>query len=385
MSLNQEARDALKDLEEAGLLRTTREIQTPQGAEVVIDGQPALLFCSNDYLGLANHPRLIQAAHEALNRYGVGAAASRLISGTMTPHREAEQNLAALVGQPSAILYSSGYAANVGTLSTLARPGDLILSDALNHASLIDGCRLSRARIEVYRHADPEHLRALLDEKRSAHPRAFVVTDGLFSMDGDRAPLASLREIADRYDASLIVDEAHSLGVLGEGGSGACAEAGVRPDVFIGTLGKAFGCAGAFAAAGPAVIDLLRNRARSFVFSTAPPPATAAVAAAAAELVRGADDRRARLRRHSLRLRAGLRELGYQVPDDDTPIVPVMIGDPRQTMRISNDLLESGFFVHGIRPPTVPEGTSRLRLVPTAGHEDDHIERLLEAFARLRR
>ena len=383
MSLEDSSREALTQLEATALLRTTREVESAQGPEVLIDGRRVLLFCSNDYLGLANHPHLVEAAQGAIKRYGVGAAASRLISGTMTPHREAERELATMVGQPSALFFSSGYAANVGTLAALAGPDDLILSDALNHASLIDGCRLSRARVEVYPHADADALGPLLAAKRKEHRRAFIVTDALFSMDGDRAPLRALRELADQHDASLIVDEAHSIGVLGPRGAGACAEAGVRPDLYIGTLGKAFGCAGAFAASGADTITLLENRARSFVFSTAPPPLLPAVACAAAHLIQLADERRATLRRHSLRLRAGLQALGYDVPDDDTPIVPVRIGEPRRTMHLSSELLERGFFVHGIRPPTVPEGTSRLRLVPTAAHTHEHIERLLEAFSEL--
>jgi len=380
-SLDRAARDGLDALDAAGLLRRPRTVRSEQGPEVDIDGHRVVLLCSNDYLGLASDPELRAAATEAIARFGTGAAASRLISGTMTPHLDAERTLADLVGAPASLLFSTGYAANVGALQTLVGPDDLVLSDALNHASLIDGCRLSRATVRVYRHTDVEHLAELLAAHRGSHRRCLVVTDGLFSMDGDRAPLAALRRLCDAHDAWLMVDEAHALGVLGPRGSGACAEAGIQPDILVGTLGKALGGSGAFVASERSVVLLLANRARSFVFSTAPSPASAVVAQVAAHRAAGADDLRSRLRHNTQRLRTGLRELGYSVPEGDTPIVPVLLGDPQRTMQLSAHLFERGVFAHGIRPPTVPAGTCRLRCVPTAAHTDAHLDRVLEAFA----
>lgn len=383
MSLTDAARDTLARLEAEHLLRSPLEIDGTQGPELVIGGRSVLCLCSNNYLGLANHPELIRAAEEALAREGLGAGASRLISGTMRSHRDAETELARFVGMPSALLFSSGYAANVGTLQALATRADVIFSDELNHASLIDGCRLSRATVHRYRHGDPAHLESLLRAHRHEGATAFIVSDALFSMDGDRAPAAALHELARRYDAALVLDEAHSLGVLGPDGRGLAAEAGIVPDVVIGTLGKAFGTAGAFVASSSPVIRLLENRARSFVFSTAPPPPIAAATRCAVALVEAANEARARLRGHSIRLRAALRDQGHRVPEDDTPIVPVLIGDASETMRLSRDLLDLGVFAHGIRPPTVPPGTSRLRIVPMATHTDEQIDRAIAAFAHL--
>ena len=294
----------------------------------------------------------------------------------------AELALARYVGADAALLFSSGYAANVGTLSALANHDDLILSDALNHASLIDGCRLSRATVHVFPHAAADEAERILATHRHRYRRAFLVTDAVFSMDGDLAPLAAHRSLADRYDAALVVDEAHALGVLGPRGSGLSAQLGVTPDVMIGTLGKSFGLAGAFAAATAPVIDLLYNRARSFVFSTAPPPALAGAIPTAVQLVEAADDRRTRLRHLSHRLRQGLEALGLPTTSAaETPIVPVHIGDPGRAADVADALLASGHFVSAIRPPTVPPGTSRLRVVPIATHDTADVDALLEALA----
>lgn len=380
----EEVRAQLAELEREGLLRRPRCLEGARGAEVRVEGRPVLLFCSNDYLGLAAHPRLVEVCREALLEHGLGAGASRLISGTSPAHVAAEDRLARLVGQPSALLFSSGYAANVGSLATLLGPGDVAFSDRLNHASLIDGLRASRASVHVYRHGDAEHLRALLEAHRQDGRRAWVVTDALFSMDGDLAPLGALRALCDAYDAGLFVDEAHSLGVIGEG-RGLSRHLGVRPDALVGTLGKAAGVAGAFVAGPPELRMLLENRARSYVFSTAVPAVLAVAAGAAADLVEQADDGRARLRRHGARVREGLLTQGWSVPPDGaSPIVPVRVGDPARAMQLSAKLLERGVFVQGIRPPTVPAGTSRLRVVPTAAHHDEHVEALLGAFDALR-
>jgi 8-amino-7-oxononanoate synthase len=301
----------------------------------------------------------------------------------MDAHREAELAFADFLGASDAALFSSGYAANVGALQALVGPGDAVFSDALNHASLIDGCRLSRASIHVYAHRDPEHLESLLREHRSRARRALIITDSLFSMDGVTAPLRDVATLARSFDAGLLVDEAHALGVFGPNGRGLSAAVGIEPDVVVGTLGKSFGVAGAFVAASQEVVELIRNRARSFVYSTAPPPMVARAAIAALRLVREADDARATLLRNAEDLRTGLRTLGFDVPNENSQILPVLIGDNERTMQLSAKLLDRGVFVQGIRPPTVPAGTARLRLTPMATHRPEHIEQAIDAFASL--
>jgi 8-amino-7-oxononanoate synthase len=375
---------ALADLEAQGLRRQARPIDGPQGPRIVVDGRTVLCLCSNNYLGLSGHPALIGAARRGLDEEGAGAGASRLISGSMRAHRDAERALAAFVGQPAAVLFSTGYAGNVGTLQALAGRDDVIFSDALNHASLIDGARLSRARIVIYAHGDADDLERKLRAERHTGQGALVVTESLFSMDGDVPDLARLAELARAHDAGFVVDEAHAVGVLGPEGKGLCAARGVTPDVLIGTLGKAFGAQGAFTSAQPATIDLIRNRARSYVFSTAPSPALARAAELAVRLVRDADGLRAALARHAARLRSGLAELGHRIVPGESAIIPVMVGAPDATMRLSHALLERGVFAHGIRPPTVPPGTGRLRVVPMATHTNEDIEEALAAFAAIK-
>ena len=374
----------LDELEREGLLRAEASVQGCSGPYFSLDGRAVLSFSSNNYLGLADDARLVTALCEAAGRLGVGAGASRLVAGSNDEHRACELELAAFVNRPDAILFSSGYAANVGVLSSLGREGDLIYSDELNHASIIDGCRLSRATVRVFPHRDLDALRTLLLQDSHADQRRLIVTDALFSMEGHLAPLAELRALADELDAALIVDEAHSLGVLGPQGRGACAACGISPDLLIGTLGKAFGVSGSFVATDTASTQLLKNRARSYVFSTAPPPALAAAIRASLSLVRGADDRRATLKRHVDRLRAGLLALGFDLPPTDGAILPILIGDPAKTMRASARLLDDGVYARGIRPPTVAVGTSRIRLVPMSTHTDQDIDTVLNAFTRLR-
>lgn len=376
-------RAALAEHEAAGLMRSPRTIAGRQGPVVEIAGKPVVCLCSNNYLGLAGHPAIAQAAADALSEVGFGAAASRHISGTMELHRAAESRLAAFVGMPRALLFSTGYAANVGAIQALATPDTQVFSDALNHASLIDGCRLSRARVFVYRHRDPEHLRELLQAERKPGVPALILTESVFSMDGDLAPLAELRALADRFACGLVVDEAHALGVFGPEGRGLCAASGVIPDLLIGTLGKAFGTAGAFVAGGSDAIRLVENRARSYIFSTAPSPSLAAAAIAATELVQSADAARARLQAHAERLRRELTAQGFHVQPSASPVIPVIIGPTDATMILSARLLEHGVFVHGIRPPTVAPGTSRLRVTAMATHEDSHIDAALAAFRAL--
>jgi len=383
MGFQSQIREALSELEAAGLLRRPLRISGPQGPEVEIDGRRVLCFCSNNYLGLADHPALVAASDASTYGEGVGAAASRLITGTMDAHRDAEIAYADFVGSPAAALFSTGYAANVGTVQALVGPGDAVFSDALNHASLIDGCRLSRASVHVYSHRDVDQLESLLREHRPRARRALVITDSLFSMDGVTAPLRDIADLARSFDAGLLVDEAHALGVFGPSGRGLSASLGIEPDVVVGTLGKAFGVAGAFVAASEEIVSLIRNRARSFVYSTAPPPMVARAAIEALQLVRQADDARKTLLENADELRAKLRTLGFEVPNENTHILPVLIGDNERTMQLSAKLLERGVFVQGIRPPTVPEGTARLRLTPMATHRPEHIERAIGAFASL--
>lgn len=383
MGFQRQIREALAELEAAGLLRSPVRISGPQGPEVEINGAKVLCFCSNNYLGLASHPAIAAASAASPANDGVGAAASRLVTGTMDAHLDAEAAYADFVHAPAAALFSSGYAANVGAIQALAGPGDAIFSDALNHASVIDGARLSRAEVFVYSHRDPEHLQSLLAQHRARARKALIVTDSLFSMDGVIAPLRELHALARDYDAGLMVDEAHALGVFGPNGRGLSAALGIEPDVIVGTLGKSFGLAGAFVAASEEVVTLVRNRARSFVYSTAPPPMLARAAIAALRLVREADHARVRLLEHASKLRSGLAQLGFEIPEGESQIIPVLIGENRRTMQLSAKLLERGVFVQGIRPPTVPAGTARLRLTPMATHQAEQIEQVIAAFASI--
>jgi 8-amino-7-oxononanoate synthase len=385
MALVDQLQRDLAELREAGLLRLPRSVSSAQGPELIVAGRPAINLCSNNYLGLANHPAFAAAIDATFSEFGFGAAGSRQITGTMTPHLALERRLARFLDQPAALLFATGYSANLGSLQALARPTSLVLSDALNHASTIDGCRLSRATVRVYRHCDPGHVEHLLQTERAKHASAFVVTESLFSMDGDVAPLTELRTLCDRYDVALIVDEAHALGVYGPGGRGLCAAEGVIPDLLLGALGKAFGAMGGFAAGPEPTLHWLANRARSYVFSTAPSPIVPAAAIAATDLVEAADERRATLRVRAQQLRTGLQDIGYNVPSGTSPIIPVLLGEPQHATELSHRLLELGVFVHGIRPPTVPEGTSRLRVTAIASHEHRHIDKVLNAFRELRR
>jgi 8-amino-7-oxononanoate synthase len=366
--------ERLEELRESGLRRRLRLVQSPQGARVMLDGRDVLLLCSNDYLGLASHPRIRAAAAEAAMRWGAGAGAARLISGNMPPHRELEERLAAFEGYESALLFGSGYLANVGTISALAGRGEVVFSDELNHASIIDGCQLSRAETFVYRHRDIEHLAWGLHE--AGERASLIVTDGLFSMDGDVAPLAKLLELARRHGCRLMVDEAHAIGALGPGGRGSVAAAGLsgEVDVVMGTLGKALGSYGAYACACAELTEYLLNAARSFVFSTAPPPPAVAAAQAALELLEAHPERVERVAANAATLRRALVAEGLPVGGSETQIVPVQVGDAELTMSLSERLLEHGVFAQGIRPPTVPEGTSRLRFAVTATHRRAELE-----------
>ncbi len=375
----------LDELQELGLARRTRLVSGPQGPRVVLDGKPVLLLCSNNYLGLADHPAVREAAADAAMRWGVGAGASRLVSGTMTIHRRLEERLAAFERCQAALLFGSGYLANAGVLSALARRGDVVFSDELNHASIVDGCRLSRAEVFVYDHADLEHLAWGL--KQAGERAALIVTDGVFSMDGDIAPLAELAELAQRHDVRLVVDEAHGTGTLGPGGRGAVAEAGVEDgvDAIVGTLGKALGSYGAYVACDQRMAKYLVNAARSFVFSTAPPPPAVAGALAALTLLEAEPRRVERLQANAALLRAELAREGFEVGESRTQIVPLVIGEADATMRVCEQALERGVFAQGIRPPTVPVGSSRLRLAVMASHGKDELRDAARALAQAAR
>jgi len=376
MSLDDDARAELERLEQAGLRRGRRVLAGRQGVTAVVDGREVVNFSSNDYLGLAAHPALVDAAHEALGRAGVGAGASRLIVGNREDHERCERELEAWLGRP-ARLFNSGYAANTGVLPVVARPGDVVFSDELNHASIIDGCRLSRAEVRVYRHLDLEDLERGLAEERTRGRRVIVVTETLFSMDGDVVEVVELDRLRRRFGAALVVDEAHALGAMGDEGRGLAIPAGVEPDVIVGTLGKALGSHGAFAIAGAATIELLWNRARTLVFSTGMPPAIAAASAAAIELVRGPEGVRRRAR-----LQENITRLGSRPARAETAIYPVRIGDDRRVMQVAEELLAEGLYVQGIRPPTVPARTSRLRVALSSDHTSNHMELLNNALRR---
>lgn len=365
----------LEQIREQGLYRGTRLIRGRQSTWVEMAGKRVLLLCSNNYLGLAGHPALIEAAVNAATQFGVSSGASRLVSGTMELHERLEAAIARFKQTEAALLFNSGYAANTGIIPALAGRGDVIFSDRLNHASIVDGALLSRARLVRYPHNDPDALARLLEMHRGAG-RALIVTDGVFSMDGDIAPLREIVRLKTEHKAFLMVDDAHGSGVLGEQGRGTAEMLGVEEgiDIRMGTLGKAFGSYGAYAAVSEELRELLLNRARSFIFSTSLPPAVLAASLAAVELVGSEEGARLRnqLRCNGDQFRNSLRGAGFSLPDGTTQIVPLMTGEAGTTMRFSELLLDEGLYVQGIRPPTVPAGKCRLRctLMATHGHDD---------------
>ena len=375
----------LDELKALGLHRRTRLVSGPQGPHVLLDGKPVLLLCSNNYLGLADHPRVREAAADAAMRWGVGAGASRLVSGTMTIHRRLEERLAEFKGRETALLFGSGYLANAGAIAALARPGDVIFSDELNHASIIDGCRLSRAEVFVYDHGDVEHLAWGIGEAEGRG--ALIVTDSVFSMDGDVAPLAEIVELAHRRRLRVLVDEAHSTGALGPGGRGALADAGLEDqvDVIVGTLGKALGSYGAFVACDRELARYFVNSARTFIFSTAPSPPAVAGALAALGLLESRPRLVDRLRTNSGVLRDALEREGFDIRGSRTQIVPLVVGDASLAMRICEAALGRGVFAQAIRPPTVAPGSSRLRLAVMASHREEELRSAARTLAQVAR
>jgi 8-amino-7-oxononanoate synthase len=376
----------LTQLRQAGLYRTLRRVDGAQGPTLLLDGREVINFSSNNYLGIANHPALCDAAKAAIDRYGCGSGASRLISGNMSLHEELEAKIAVFKGTEAALVFNSGFQANTGVIPALVGADDIVFSDALNHASIIDGCRLARVKISVYGHCDLNALEGMLKEA-PRRGRRLIVTESLFSMDGDEAPLAEIVELAERYDAMVMVDEAHATGVYEPDGAGLIAKLGLgaRLLVQMGTLGKALGGFGAYVACSQALRELLINRCRSFIFTTALPPAVMAMAIAAIELVQNQPERREALRRNSQSLRGGLRALGYNISDGAGQIVPLIVGDAGACMNLSAALLAHGVFAQGIRPPTVPPGTSRLRITLMATHTAEHIDKALAIFEEMRK
>jgi 8-amino-7-oxononanoate synthase len=371
--------EQLRELGARGLTRRRLARQGAQGGRIAIDGREFLAFGSNDYLGLANHPRIIEAAIDAARHHGIGSGASHLVTGHSVVHERLEEKLAGFTGMPRALLFSSGYQANIGAITALAGAEDAVFSDALNHASLIDGVRLSRATVVRYPHADLEFLGKALAQT-PARSR-LVVTDGVFSMDGDIAPLPRLLDMCERHDALLLVDDAHGFGVLGPQGRGSVAHFGLRSPriVYVGTLGKAAGVAGAFVAGVDEVVETILQRARTYIYTTASPVLLAAAVEASLDLIREEDWRRERLRELVARLKRELRGAGLALAPSDTPIQPLVIGGNAEALAMSAALRERGMLVPAIRPPTVPEGTARLRISLSAAHGETDVLRLAAA------
>jgi glycine C-acetyltransferase/8-amino-7-oxononanoate synthase len=376
----------LSQIEKAGLYRRLRTISAQAGPRVIVDGKELLLMASNDYLGYSSHPAIKQAAQAALRSWGTGSGASRLISGNIRICRDLEKKISELKATEDALVFSTGYMANIGLLSAVAEKGDVLYSDELNHASIIDGCRLSRAQVEIFPHRDTDALETLLKNGRQFR-RRFIITDGVFSMDGDLAPLPRLAELAGAYGAQLIVDDAHATGVLGSRGSGTAEHFGLegRIDIIMGTMGKALGCFGAFIAGSSELREYLINRARTFIFTTALPPAVIAGALAAVGLLKQEPEKRQALQDNAAFFRKGLQDMGYDTRDSATQIIPLLIGDAHTVVRCAEDLMEEGLFIQAIRPPTVPEGASRLRITLMATHTRKDLVRALEILERVGR
>ncbi len=370
----------LDALSAKGLRRALEPLGSAQGAVVTVDGRPAVNLCSNDYLGLAADPRLRRAAAESAEQEGAGAGAARLIAGDLPIHGLLERRLAAFKKTEAALLFNSGYHANAGVPAALVGRGDAVFCDVLDHASIVDGCLLSRAELVRYRHLDVAELDDLLG--RTQARRKLVVTDSVFGMDGDAAPLREIADACERHGAMLYVDEAHATGVLGPTGAGLAEALGVagRVDVHMGTLGKALGSFGAYVAGSRRLVDLLVSRARTFIFTTALPPAACGAAIAALDVLAAEPSRRERLRALTARMKAGLARLGFDVSRVVAPIFPVVLGTEERALAAARALRDRGFFVRAIRPPTVPRGTSRLRVALTAGHTEAQLDAFLDAL-----
>jgi 8-amino-7-oxononanoate synthase len=387
-NLNDQLGAELDKYRAEGLYRSLRTITSAQGPRIVLDGRELLNFSSNDYLGLANDPMLKRAASASIEKYGVGAGASRLVCGNLPPYEDLERKLAAFKAKEAAIVFGSGYAANIGTITALVGEGDVVILDKLDHASIIDGARQSGATIRVYPHKNLAKLEAIL-QQGDAFRRKLIVTETVFSMDGDLAPLVEIVALKEKYGAWLMIDEAHATGLYASNRRGLAEAAGVEEqiDITLGTLSKALGCAGGFVVGSQPLIDFLRNRARSLIYSTASPPAVCAAAAAAAvDFVMSEDghQRRDQLWRNVSALKNGLSAVGV-ANESRSPIIPIIIGDESKAVEVSGQLQERGIFVPAIRFPTVPKGKARLRVTVTAAHEQADIERFVKEFGDLAR
>jgi glycine C-acetyltransferase len=383
MNIATVAGEVLGAIRARGTYRRMRVLEGAQSARMRVDGREVLLFAGSNYLDLAHHPDVVEAAARAARELGCAAGGSRLITGNLEIHEALEAELAAFLGTETALVFNTGYMANLGVIPALARPGDVVLSDALNHASIIDGCRLSRAEVRVFPHGDANALEQTLRQVATARRRILIAVDGLYSMDGDLAPLPELVELARRFGAMLLLDDAHGTGTLGAQGRGTPELLGVEDgiDVWMGTLGKSLGSFGAFVAGSDSLRELLVNVARSFIFSCALAPPQVAAARAALQLMRTEPWRRQRLQANAERLRKGLAERGISSEPSTTHIVPVQVGENAATMELCERLLERGFYAQGIRHPTVPAGTARLRLTPMATHAEAEIDALVAALA----
>jgi len=379
--------DELNNLKESGLYNRIRTLSSPQGAWLIVDGRRVLNFCSNNYLGLANHPRLVEAAQKAIQKYGVGPAAVRTIAGTMDLHVQLEQRLAAFKGVEAAITFQSGFNANLGTIPALVGKGDAVFSDELNHASIIDGCRLSGAQIIRYAHCDPQDLQRVLQENRQNFNRAMVITDGVFSMDGDIAPLDQIYEVTQKYEAILMVDDAHGEGVMGRGGRGIVDHFALhgKVDIEVGTLSKAFGVVGGVVAGNPLVVEWLRQRGRPFLFSSAMTVPDVAACLVAVDILEQSTELVDRLWENTRYFKDEIRRLGFDTGRSVTPITPIMLGEATLAQEFSRELFEAGVFAMAIGYPTVPRGKARIRVMISAAHQKDDLDQGLEAFAKVGR
>jgi len=375
----------INGLKDQGLYNRIRTIGSAQGAWLTVDGKNVLNFCSNNYLGLANHPKIVEAAKEATKKYGVGPAAVRSIAGTMDLHVQLEQRLARFKGAEAVITFQSGFTANLGTIAALVGKEDVIFSDRLNHASIIDGCRLSGAKIVAYEHNDPGALEDAIKEHASNFRRALIITDGVFSMDGDIAPLPALVEVARKYDILFMVDDAHGEGVLGKGGRGIVDHFGLhgKVDIEVGTMSKAFGVVGGMVAGDKVIIEWLRQRGRPFLFSSAVTAPDAAACSAAVDLLEESTELVDKLWANAKYFKAEMKKLGFDTGVSETPITPVILGEARLAQQFSRELFEEGVFAMAIGFPTVAKGKARIRVMISAAHDNDDLGKGLEAFAKV--
>jgi glycine C-acetyltransferase len=374
-------------LKEQGLYNNIRTISSAQGARLIVDGKDVLNFCSNNYLGLANHSKIVEAAQDATKKYGVGPAAVRSIAGTTDLHVQLEQRLAKFKGAEDVITFQSGFTANLGTISALVGKEDVIFSDRLNHASIIDGCRLSGAKIVAYEHNDPGALEDVIKDNASSHRRALIITDGVFSMDGDIAPLPDLVEVAKKYDILFMVDDAHGEGVLGKGGRGIVDHFGLhgKVDIEVGTMSKAFGVVGGMVAGDKVIIEWLRQRGRPFLFSSAVTAPDAAACLAAVDLLEESTELVDKLWANAKYFKAEMKKLGFDTGVSETPITPVMLGEAPLAQEFSRELFEAGVFAMAIGFPTVAKGKARIRVMISAAHDNDDLGQGLDAFAKVGR